>query len=221
MTIHECVEAPPSTPPLEDLIPEARQRTRGRRLRLGASVLVVASVSLIAGFAGGWWNAEHPSAATSPAPRGAALAAECTSASHVALSSSYQGDSGLNVFHITLLNRGASACSLRGVPVIRFVDGPRHLPVGPADPHVANDQTTTSLQLGPHSSQEVSVWTYRPAFVTATACGRWMAETGLDLSFGATTFYVRTFASSPSTTWSLTGACSRTSLISQYDVGGF
>ena len=220
MTILDQPEVAPSPLPLEDLIPEARQLTRRRRLRVSASALATVSLVALAGFAGGAWNAQHPSRSASSTGRAISLAPSCTLMNHLSLTSFHQGSAMSNVFRVVFTNHGRAACSLRGVPTLRFVNGPRHVPEGPSNARVYSDQRVTSLEVPSTASVVATIWSDEPVALASRQCGTWRPETGINLTYGATTFYVSTFPSSPPTAWPTSGACSRRSTFIEYVVGG-
>ena len=216
MTLLNPTETPPSHVPLEDLIPEARQHTRRRRLRTSVALLTALLVTAVASFAGGLWYAAHPSLSASDSARIKALAPECMLSNHLSLTSFHQGTAMQNVFRIVFTNHGAAACSLRGTPVLRFVNGPHRVPVGLASTRVVNDGTLTSLQLHAESSVVAEVWSLEPLGLDVARCGHYLPETGIDLTFGATTFYVQTYPRLAPADWSSAGTCSRVSTFSGY-----
>ena len=168
------------------------------------------------GYVGGSWHAARPSTSTNE-PRLDVLAPACEPANLISPTSFHQGSATQNVFTITLTVHGDSGCSLRGVPVLGYLDGPHHTLEGPPSTPVPDQSGSTSIELGPHSSTIINVWSAEPVALDRSYCGRLLPETGISLTFGATTFYVTTFKSSPPDSWLTTGACSRHSIFTSFN----
>jgi hypothetical protein len=194
-------------------IPEARHRSR-RRLAVVSAILIGAVVAATTGYVGRSWNVAH--ASTSPTYTSAviALTPPCTSANNISLQQFHQGSGSQNYFFITLANHSASACSLRGVPVLRFVTGPHDTPEGPpSSARVRAADRLKSVELRSGTSVKILVSSAEPVNLIAKYCGAVLPETGIDLTYGATTFHVATFSSSPPSARPFSGACSLKSIL--------
>ncbi len=98
-----------------------------------------------------------------------------------------------NVFRIVFTNGGASACTLLGVHILQFVDGPHLTPEGPTSRHVDASRVLAPVSLGAHSSSSATVWSGEPVDTDPRRCGRLLRETGIELTFATIRLYVQTF----------------------------
>ena len=100
---------------------------------------------------------------------------------------------------------------------MQLVDGPRRVLEGPPSSHVADYQGVTFVELRAHSSVGTQVWSAQPDALRASACGRLLPFSGIELTFGAPTYYVKVFSSSSRGARPSVGTCSRISTIDAYD----
>jgi len=195
--------------PTRVLIPESPHRaTRRRLVVVGALLTVVLGASLV--VSAGGENSSRGSSAVSSASarRVAALAPACTLANDITLSQNHQLNMSSAWWDVTFVNHSATACSLRGVPLLQFVRGARHVALGQPSRVVSSNVTRPeSLGLAARGGTAIVAVTSTEPAMMGSRCGGAGAETGMTLTFSHRTFYVAIAHVTPSTDADYFGVC--------------